>query len=183
MGVFKMQINDKILIVIITVLLILIAIIGTYTFATLNNDNKDTNNNQETLANISNTSKNSSPTIYTEKVYISSNTNFGDGSRKLTAVTTSENFVITMIQKYEYVDFDIEDPFTGYLTINPRNSDIKIISIEVKQGNGIDGFYWKAHSINSKGETTITLGENTLANVYQDGNWGQLTYIIKYEKT
>jgi len=178
-----MEKNEKILIIIIAILLIFIAVIGTYTFLTLNNDNNVEKNNQSNLTNISNTSINNPPKIHTEKFYIGSNTEFGSSSKTLSAVTSSDNFVITMTQEYTHANFDIDDPFTGYLTIKTISPNIKIISIEVKQGNGFKGFNWKTHNINSKTGKTINLGKNTLANVYQEGNWGQLTYIIQYEKT
>ncbi|MEA4957828.1 MAG: zinc-ribbon domain-containing protein [Methanobrevibacter sp.] len=173
--------NNKFLILAVGLLLIAIAIIGFYAFVTLNNSNESIQNN---LINSSNALEVSLPTIYTDKVPIGSNTEFSSDSKKLMAITSSDNFVITMTQKFEHSNFEVyEDPFVGYLTISPRSSDIKVISIEAKQGNGIDGFYWQKYNIDSKDETSISLGENIIANVYQDGNWGQLTYIIRYEKT
>lgn len=104
----------------------------------------------------------------TDNIKINSNTKFSD----YTAKTISKNFIITHKIKKS----------TGYLNIKSKNSKIKIKSIKIKQGNGFKGFKWKTYKINSKKPKTIRLGKNTFANVYQDGNWGKITYIIKYKK-
>ncbi len=71
---------------------------------------------------------------------------------------------------------------TGYLTIKTRNGKIKIQSIKVKQGNGYKGFHWKTYKIKNKNKISLKLTKNNIANVYQEGNWGKTTYIIKYKK-
>ena len=124
-------------------------------------------------------------TAKTENVRIGNNTNFDEKSDSksisLTAKTTTKNFVITLTTKFNKKTFDNvhESPFNGYLVVKSKNSKIKIKSINVKQGNGLKGFKWKTHKINSN-KKTIKLGKNTLAMVYQDGEWGQLAYKIKY---
>jgi hypothetical protein len=119
-------------------------------------------------------------TTKTENVRIGSNTKFGSKPYIKLDKTSTKNFVITHTMKFTKKDFSIhEDPFTGYLNVKSKNPKIKIKSIDVMQGNGYKGFKWKTHKINSN-KKTITLGKNTLANLYENGVVNPLIYRIKY---
>lgn len=117
-----------------------------------------------------------------ETVRIKSNTDFNDKAYMSVAKTTTKNFVISHTMKFTKKNYDFHSgSFVGYVSVKSKNPKIKIKSIQVKQKNRNlnKSFQWKTYKVNSN-KKTVKLGKNTLAMVYQDGEWGQRTYIIKY---
>ena len=71
-------------------------------------------------------------TAKTENIKIGDNSKYSESSKAMTVKTSTQNFIITHTLKFQKKDFDLDSPFTGYVTVKSKNSKIKIKSLDVQ---------------------------------------------------